>query len=152
MPALVTPANPYVFASLNVPDAKDVMDAKTELSEEDPVSLARIYAFDAFIHNTDRTDFNSNLLINDGIHAIDHNNAFDPAFDPREFARTHILRDSFVSVSNRDKKEFEDLVRGTITADFLASAWSEMPDAWTDAGSDVFSFESILSILGLEAR
>jgi len=152
LPALVIPANPYVFASLNVPDAKDVSEPESELRHEDPLLLARIYAFDAFVRNMDRTDFNSNLLINSGVHVIDHNNAFDPSFDPREFARTHILRGYYAKAAPRDKTDFADRIRSTITPDFLASAWSEMPEAWTDVGRGVFSLEAVMGGLGWEFR
>jgi len=150
-PSLVTATNPFVFASLNVPESKDVTDP-AELADEDPVVLAQIYSFDEFIRNTDRTDYNSNLLINGGVHVIDHNNAFDPAFDSVDFARTHILRDFFAKADAHAKAAFSDRIHSTITVDFLETAWSEMPDAWVDAGCDVCSFEAVLDALKLERR
>jgi len=72
-PSLVTEANQYVFASRNVEAAKDVIDAAQDLQDADSTLLSKIYMFDRFIRNTDRTDVNSNLLINGGVHVIDHN-------------------------------------------------------------------------------
>jgi len=152
LPTLVTESNPFVFASTNVEDAKDVTDPLDELKDEDPALLARIFTFDAFIRNTDRTDYNSNLLINGGVHIIDHNNAFDPDFDSNAFSQTHILRECHANADPRAKAAFEEQLRETITAEFLAKAWSEMPEAWTDAASEVFSLESVLHLLKLEPK
>lgn len=152
LPVLVTAANPYVFASLNVPNAKDVTDAATELVEVDPLLLARIYVFDRFIRNTDRTDFNSNLLLDGGVHVIDHNNAFDPGFDSETFGRTHVLRGAFAAADPRELECFRDRIHATVTVDFLESAWSEMPEAWTGVGREVLSLESVLKMLDLERR
>jgi len=152
LPTLVTESNPFVFASTNIPDAKDVTDPFCELQGEDALLLSSIFAFDAFIRNSDRTDYNSNLLINGGVHAIDHNNAFDPNFDTKVFSETHILRKCHANAAIQGKTAFEKKLRETITADFIAKAWSEMPEVWVDAASDVFNIETVLRLLQLEPR
>lgn len=41
-------------------------------------------------------------------------------------------------------------VFASLNVDFLESAWSEMPVAWTDVGSEVLSLESVLKMLDVE--
>lgn len=146
-PAIVTDANPYVFASCNVEAAKDVIDPLSDLRDVDPLLLAKVYMFDRFIRNTDRTDVNSNLLINGSFHVIDHNNALDKDFDADLFAQTHILRSFYSRMPETDEALFEQVVRSTVTSVFLESIWSEMPSEWTDPGESVLSLEDVCGIL-----
>jgi len=146
-PTIVTDANPYVFASKNVESAKDVINVESDLGNVDIALLAKIYAFDAFVRNADRTDYNSNLLINYGVHVIDHNNAFDVAFDPVRFAGDHLLRSYYERASTSDLAAFGQKLRDTVTTSFLESVWSEMPAEWTDAGEVVFSLGEVKNVL-----
>ena len=146
MPQLVTATNPYVFASVNVEDSKDVLDIDRDLSCDDPVLLARIYLFDALVQNTDRTDDNTNLLSNAGVHVIDHNNAFDPSFESESFAREHVLRRFRAAVGPDVVAAFVRDVRAHVTERFVDEVWSEMPSVWTQDGGGL-SCERIKRIL-----
>lgn len=151
LPPLVTEANPFVFASTNVENAKDVYDVERDLHGDSPELLARIFLFDELVHNTDRTDYNSNLLSNAGVHIIDHNNAFDPGFDPDVFAREHVLRRFRAAADAELVAEFRELVRKTVTEALLDEIWSEMPAEWTDVGEGVLSLDRVKGILLKEA-
>lgn len=147
LPRLVTEANPYVFASTNVHDAADVLDVDRDLRKDNLTLLAQIYLFDELIHNTDRTDYNTNLLSNAGVHIIDHNNAFDPAFDAEVFAREHALRRFCSDAEQSVIAEFKAKMRETINEKLLENIWSQMPNAWTDLGEAVLPYERVKSIL-----
>ena len=134
LPQLVTVTNPYVFASVNVEDSKDVIDVDHDLHCDDPVLLARICLFDELVRNTDRTDGNTNLLSNAGVHVIDHNNAFDPAFESTAFAREHVLRRYRSAVRQDVVDAFARDVRERVTEAFVEEVWSEMPTVWTEDG------------------
>ena len=147
MPQLVTESNPYVFASVNVSDSKDVIDIERDLRCDNPVLLARIFLFDELVHNTDRTDDNTNLLSNAGVHVIDHNNAFDPAFDRDTFLREHVLRRFVADGGCRLAAEFAAEVREAVTGRFLDEVWAEMPVAWTEAGCEMLTPEIVKGVL-----
>ena len=151
LPQLVTGANPFVFASTNVEDSKDVIDIERDLRCDDPGLLARICLFDELIRNGDRTDDNTNLLSNAGVHVIDHNNAFDSAFDREVFLREHALRRFRVAADPSVVAAFADQVGRIVTDEFLDAVWSEMPDEWTDVGSETLSLETVKGILLREA-
>ena len=151
LPLLVTEANPFVFASTNVEDSKDVIDIERDLHCDDPVLLARICLFDELIRNGDRTDDNTNLLSNAGVHVIDHNNAFDPAFDRESFLREHALRRFRAAVDPSIVAAFAAQVRQVVTEKFLDEVWSEMPAEWTEIGSETLSLETMKDILLREA-
>ena len=146
-PDLVTGANQFVFGSLNVENCKDVFDPKEDLGHIDTRSLARIYWFDELIRNTDRTDYNSNLLVNGGVYIIDHNNAFDPGFDHSAFANEHILRGCRDAISSDEVHALKTQVRDLSKGAFLERAWNEMPDAWTDVGETALPLDSIRRVI-----
>ena len=147
VPQLVSESNPYVFASTNVGDSKDVIDVERDLRCDNPRLLARICLFDELVHNTDRTDDNANLLSNDGVHVIDHNNAFDPTFDREMFLREHVLR-RFAAAGGRSlAEEFAAQAHEVVTERFLDEVWSEMPIAWTEAGCDMLTLEIVKEVL-----
>lgn len=135
VPSLVTQSNPYVFASLRVPDVKDVMD-RSDVRTMGSDLQAKIVAFDEFIRNLDRSEFNSNLLVTLGLerklYMIDHNLAFDDKFDRRDFLREHILRESLPEVSEADKQGFRRKLQGAFTESFLERVWNEMPSEWVE--------------------
>ena len=143
IPEIVTAANQYVFASTNVEEVKDVFDAEKELAHVDPLTLGRVYMFDRFFGNTDRTDANSNLLVSGSAYIIDHNNAFDPEFDEGTFAAEHILRRRYAAMSAEARDGFERAIRATVTREAVAARWRELPAEWTDPLEDVFTLESV---------
>ena len=147
VPDLVTEANQFVFGSLNVENCKDVFDSAVELAHIDKKTLARIYWFDELIHNTDRTDFNSNLLVNGEVYIIDHNNAFDPAFDATAFADEHILRGYRDAIPSDEVHALRARVRDLARGEFLECTWNEMPDGWVDVGETVLPIDSIRRVL-----
>lgn len=95
-----------------------------------PVSLRRdVLMFDWWTHNPDRTlttqSGNPNLLWdtdNGRLVVIDHNVAFDAAFEPRAFSETHVFADVIPSI-------FQDLVERVSYADRLRSALAVWPSA-----------------------
>ena len=147
LPQLVTDSNPFVFASVNVEDSKDVIDIEKDLHCDDVVLLARICLFDELIHNMDRTDDNTNLLSNAGVHVIDHNNAFDPAFDRETFIREHALRRFLAAAGQTVADAFAVRVRQVVTERLLDEIWSEMPAEWTETGSEILSLETMKGVL-----
>ena len=147
VPQLVTETNQFVFASVHVENAKDVVDVNADLRSDDPELLVRIYLFDELVRNTDRTDYNSNLLSNTGVHVIDHNNAFDPAFDPVVFANEHALRRFRAACSPETLDTIRIQMRDVVTEAFLDEIWSEMPQAWTGPGSEILPLDLVKDIL-----
>ena len=105
VPEIVTDFNQYVFASLDAEGCKDVVDPKFDLLHIDKVLLAKVFLFDRLIRNTDRTDFNSNLLVNGHVCIIDHNNAFDSGFSAGEFGADHVLRAYRNAMTERNKAD-----------------------------------------------
>lgn len=147
LPQLVTETNPFVFASTNVADSKDVIDIETDLRGDDRELLQRICLFDELVHNTDRTDDNTNLLSNAGVHVIDHNNAFDPAFDRETFLGEHVLRRYRLDGGQSIVEAFAMQVRQLITEGFIDEVWSEMPLEWTEAGGEALTSEIVKRVL-----
>ena len=147
VPQLVTEANPYVFASVNVADSKDVIDIDRDLRCDDPELLQQICLFDELVQNTDRTDGNTNLLSNAGVHVIDHNNAFDPAFDREVFLGEHVLRRFRQGAVRTLVEAFFARVRQQITEGFIDEVWSEMPIEWTEAGCETLTLETVKRVL-----
>ena len=145
-PEIVTDSNPYVFGSLNVEDCKDVFDAESELDHVDKKMLAKIFAFDRFIRNTDRTDYNSNLLVNENVYIIDHNNAFDPKFSISEFEAEHILRKYCGALSEAEQLAFSSSFAELVSGSFLDEVWSEMPDAWTDIAEEILPLSHVRDV------
>ena len=147
VPEIVTDFNPYVFGSLNVENSKDVFDAKSELSHVDTKLLAKIFWFDMYVRNTDRTDFNSNLLANGSVYIIDHNNAFDSNFSVSRFLSEHILREFRDALSVMEREDFRRSVVELANGAFLDEVWGEMPEEWTDAAEESLPLPRIKAIL-----
>ena len=152
VPELVTDANQFVFGSLNVENCKDVLDSRADLGHIDRKVLARIYWFDKLIHNTDRTDYNSNLLVNGCVYIIDHNNAFDPTFNEDEFTGEHILRDYREVIPADEVAELKARVCDLVQGSFLGSAWDEMHVEWTDVGEAVLPLDTIRRVITEECH
>ncbi len=150
-PDIVTESNPYVFASLNADGCKDVMEPDVELRHIDKTLLAKIYLFDELVRNTDRTDSNSNLLVNGTVYIIDHNNAFDPGFSSDAFATEHVLRAFKNAIPESEKRLFRESAAMLASGSFLDEAWSELPDEWADIGNEVLPLSRIKSTISEEA-
>lgn len=150
-PEIVTELNPYVFASLNADGCKDVLKPETELEHIDKAVLAKIYIFDELVRNTDRTDYNSNLLVNDTVYIIDHNNAFDAGFSPDGFAAEHVLRTFKDAITESEKSLFRRTAAELASGPFLDEAWSELPEEWADIGNEVLPLSRIKSTISEEA-
>ena len=95
----------------------------------------------------DRTSWNSNLLVNGNIYIIDHNNAFDPLFSTSAFAEEHVLREFKDAICKEEKTRIRHAVAELAAGTFLDEIWSEIPDAWADAGSEVLALSQIREIL-----
>ena len=147
VPEIVTDFNPYVFASLDAEGCKDVVNPQFDLRHIDKALLAKVFLFDQLIHNTDRTDFNSNLLVNGHVYIIDHNNAFDPGFSVGEFEDGHILRAYRDAMPEADKAAFMRKAAELVNGTFLEETWGGMPEEWIDVGNNVLPLSSIRDIL-----
>ena len=111
---------------------------------------ARIFVFDRIIRNMDRTDGNTNILLNASgseIHVIDHNEAFDPAFDEEQFRTEHIFRGAFSELPPQDRKKLADEINQAVSAFDLDAVWYEMPDAWTDEIGTGLTLDDVRGIL-----
>lgn len=140
----------HVFASRIIDCVKDVFNSQ-ELADKkvDTAATGRILMFDRIIHNCDRTDWNSNLLMTSGrnplIYIIDHNSAFDENFERDEFLRSHILRDFHSKMNQDDKVCFFNDVRRLLSEGVVEDIKSRLPAAWLDglAEHDVESLENV---------
>lgn len=147
----VLPSNPYVFASRCVPACRDLSATSPFLDRGDRNLQARIFVFDRFIRNTDRTDGNSNVLVDivdeSAIHVIDHNGAFDPAFDETAFRTGHVFREAFRELPAEERSQLVgDAFQSLATFD-LDSVWNEMPGPWIDEITTGLTADGIRGIL-----
>ena len=139
-----------VFGSRIVGNVKDVLNSK-ELTDKrvDARIMGRILMFDRSIHNCDRNDGNSNLLMTPGrtpaVYIIDHNSAFDETFERVEFMRNHILRDFHTELAQEDKDMFFNDVKRLLSEGIIGEIKSRLPIAWLDGlmDYDVAFFEKI---------
>ena len=149
-PTFVINSCHFVFGSRMVGNVKDVLSSK-ELTDKkvDARIMSRILMFDRVIHNCDRNDGNSNLLMTSGrlpaVYIIDHNSAFDETFDRAEFMRSHILREFHAGVKQEGRDEFLSDVKGLLSEGIIGDFKSRMPIAWLDGlmDYDVAFFEKI---------
>ncbi len=146
----VTPSNSFVFASRRVSGCRDLSPNSPFLDKGDRTLQARILVFDRIIRNTDRTDGNSNVLVNateEEIHIIDHNLAFNPAFDDKKFLEEHVFRNAFLALAPDELADLvEDIFQKVATFD-LDSVWYEMPDVWTEEISTGLTLDDVRGIL-----
>ena len=82
---------------------------------------------------------------------IDHNNAFDLAFDRETFLREHALRRFRAAADPSVAAAFAEQVRQVVTEKFLDEVWSEMPTEWTEIGSETLSLGTMKGVLLREA-
>ena len=130
----VTQSNSFVFASRHVPGCWDLSENSPFLVKGDRDLQARILIFDRIIRNTDRTDVNSNVLVNaseEDIRIIDHNLAFNPAFDDKTFLEEHVFRGAFLSLAPEERANLVEGIFQKVATFDLDAVWNEMPDPWT---------------------
>jgi len=122
-----------------------------------PAFRKDLVAFDWWVRNADRTlgdiSGNPNLLWNTETEApvvIDHNMAFDRAFDSASFRESHIFRADFAAITGDMllradyERRFASLLPG------FASIWAQLPQNWTvnedgEARVDSAEFFAVLS-------
>lgn len=127
----------HVFASKIIHGVKDVFNTQELVDKKvDTSAMGRIILFDRIIRNSDRTDWNSNLLMTSGrnplIYIIDHNSAFDENFDRDEFMRSHILRNFYSNMNQEDKVSFFNDVRRLLSQGVVEEIKSSLPFEWLD--------------------
>ena len=125
-----------VFASKEIPYPFDVRNVTGIENAASRRLFATIYLFDRLVKNTDRTDYNSNILrsgsSNDALYIIDHSNAFSPDFKDDEFCDLHIFRNSYTACTATLRKEIIEKFCKELTQEFVTSVWDEMPDVWKE--------------------
>jgi hypothetical protein len=140
------------FASRHVEGADDLRFK--QVTEVDADVRCRVLAFDWLVQNADRTlgarGGNVNLLWRPDAQAvavIDHNNAFDPAFDCGEFCRDHVFGGELADV-----EALKSLAVSAAMQDIpshFPTLWAELPAEWVEnaALSPDFSYDRILNVL-----
>lgn len=144
-----------VFASRKLPNAQELTPTTRDRV---PPALARdVLVFDWWLHNEDRhlTELggNPNLLWDVAgaqLVVIDHNQAFDPGFDPRRFLESHVFADHWNAVFGDHDLRAAYRSRMKAALQCLPDARASMPDAWWWAGEGVpaqLSWEAIAACL-----
>lgn len=131
-----------VFASRKLPNAQELTPTTRDRVHQ---GLARdVLAFDWWLHNEDRhlteQGGNPNLLWDVAgaqLVVIDHNQAFDPSFDPQRFLDSHVFADHWNDVFG--DHDLRAVYRGRMEAALqcLPAARASMPDSWWWAGEGV---------------
>lgn len=142
------------FASVSLgPGAADLQPR--DLGRVRPGILAETLVFDAWIRNADRilgpVSGNPNaMMVSPGsrFFLIDHDNAFDPEWDPVAMNRLHLARlqaAHWLDSGHRD----EWLVRARNAFDKLEIFWQELPPEWLQGAEETNpAFQSqVLDIL-----
>jgi hypothetical protein len=144
-----------VFASRRLPHAQELTRiTRDRVSDE----LGRdILVFDWWVHNQDRvlTDNggNPNLLWDTQAKAlavIDHNLAFDPDFDPQQFAELHVFADLWNSVFADFDRQAAYVQRMKTVLETLPTLRASIPAEWWWVADDVpakISWEAISDCL-----
>lgn len=98
-----------------------------------PVELQqRLFAFDWWILNGDRTDWNSNLLWeqeSNSMAVIDHNLAFDAELDLETFLEFHICRNAWKSMDLAASAQLQTLFCKALQTTY-AKACQNLPSEW----------------------
>lgn len=92
----------------------------------------KLFAFDWWILNGDRTDWNSNLLWlpeESDLFVIDHNLAFDNELDLALFLEHHICRDAWKAIDLAGSAELQTMFCDALNAVF-ARTCDNLPDEW----------------------
>ncbi|HYQ25116.1 HipA family kinase [Stenotrophomonas sp.] len=104
-----------------------------------PLEVRRdVIAFDWWVRNADRsltaTGGNPNLLwdaASSNLVVIDHNQAFDPDFDPGTFLATHVFQAEFAALSSdlMLMAHYADRMKATLDL-WWDNAWGRVPGEW----------------------
>lgn len=123
------------FGSQRVEHVRDFEPALLEHCAQD--FRRDLVAFDWWVRNADRTlgdlSGNPNLLWVSGEArpvVIDHNLAFDPAFDAALFVQTHVFRADFLALRDDLVTRAEYQQRFAALLPLLDTFWAEMPHNW----------------------
>ena len=138
---LVVPLMNIVFGSKEVANAIDMRTCPSNPDPDELKTQAAIYLFDRIIRNSDRTEGNSNVLMqgesDKGFFIIDHSNALAEDFNEESFMTSHLFRDSWAKCTAETRQTIMDQFKATITEAAIQSAWNEMPDVWQDQADAV---------------
>lgn len=140
----------YSFASPEVAGAMELNFAQAEQLDED--FKLRLFAFDYWIQNADRvlSDVGGRVnLLFDGADespvVIDHNQAFDSAFDANKFSYEHIFgydnRPTF-QFDLVDREGLQQLIENSLTK--LNDIVSAMPEEWREAANEQLNGKDII--------
>lgn len=124
-----------VFASQAAQKLNEILFQQTQLV---PQEVRRdVIAFDWWVRNADRsltaTGGNPNLFWDSGsreLVVIDHNQAFDPDFDPQAFLATHIFQAEFSALCSDLVLMAQYAARMKGTLKLWDEAWKMVPDEW----------------------
>lgn len=121
------------FGSVALPQAEDLSFGQ---AVKLPVSVrAEILMFDYWVHNEDRAlgpaGGKPNLLVAKGhpVRMIDHGNAFDPAWDARNFTSGHAFASSAVFWRKAAQRQ-RWMNRALRCLDQVPAFWEAMPRGW----------------------
>lgn len=105
-----------------------------------PIELRRdILVFDKWIHNTDRTNGNHNLILNSSdfqLFVIDHNLAFDPDYTATTFLQYHLFSDQWEEIRSDWVEQSNYNERLNVALQCFDSAWETLPDEWQWANDE----------------
>lgn len=148
------------FGSREVPQVRDMDPTLLRHCTSD--FRQALVAFDWWVRNADRTltdrGGNPNLLWAAATPArpvvIDHNQAFDVAFDAPAFADTHVCRADFEAIRADLLLREEHRQRFTKALTGFADIWAELPQNWThdEQGAARFDPVAFLDILQAVCR
>ncbi len=125
------------FASAWQESAQAVTPTSLTLQPQD--MLARLYVFDHWIANGDRSlseiNGNPNLFVrldDNALVAIDHNLAFDPSYDPAKELPLHACRDAWHRVHGRNAlcADISDRMDAAIA--LLPAIIDSLPEEWLE--------------------
>lgn len=132
----------FLFASLFCKGTYQV--TRNDLEEIDLDILKRIFLFDYWVGNADRTGTvwggNSNLLKDFGrneIIVVDHNLSFDPQFSCDEFQRLHICRDFWANHRTLLIERDALIAEMDSAASSINDIEDDLPEEWLEAEPDM---------------
>ena len=146
-----------IFVSEQIPA---IMDFKHQFLKHVPRLLQRdLLFFDLWIENADRTlselSGNPNLLWQfeqQQLHVIDHNLAFDSAFNLQRFKETHVCQAIF-STSQLDILEKHALELRLQNSLFSwLDAWATIPEEWKAQNEDSKIFDADVTFQRLQSE
>lgn len=124
-----------VFASRELPHVQEL--TVTTRAKVAPELAKDVLVFDWWLRNEDRhlTEFggNPNLLWDlqsDGLAVIDHNQAFDPDFNPTQFLETHVFAAYWNQVYGDHVERSAYVKRMEVVLVSLGAIRASIPDPW----------------------